>query len=629
MTTSTHYSPWDILPTAEPRTVSPPLDYFYENVAKHLIKDTVRVTSNGLGIDLDEVGRLEVTINDILNDVRSALAINPLIIKYSEQRYSSIIAAYKEDRLSKCKPPSSYLVPFKHSDQTHRSYFMHVFSLRFNIHPPSELLTTGVPKWSAALVKKLAPSYPLLDRLVAGTISPDHPIVVEALSLLAQHKSDLYNRKYIDQISTPIIEYPKFSPRSPDQKHELLTGLLGYESNELTAAYEKYEKAYLRSQRYHTVCDVQCPKNRFSWGRKQLELLLLELTDPYEVSLMQNLIDFSFGDKIITSFIPSFYQYTIDGRLYSNLKLLGAKSGRYTSSDPNMLQLPSTNSIYASAIKKCFVSAPGFIILTADFNALEDRVLASITNDEGKCSILEKGLDGHSYNSLAYYKDEVESIIGTEGTYEEKAIKFGSLYESNKELKSIRQRSKAVTFKLAYLGVSDSDKGGAITPEIYNAYHKVLYPDVRNYIDNYVIPTATTNGRIHLGLGFYINTTDASKDQRTLHNATIQFWSILTAITINKLHQLIDAANLSSDIFVITTIYDSIYLEVRNDPTIVKWANDNLISCMTKDFMINQRIPNTAESDVGVNWYDLHRIHNGASLGEVTDILTALRNNYH
>lgn len=289
-----------------------------------------------------------------------------------------------------------------------------------------------------------------------------------------------------------------------------------------------------------------------------------------------------------------------------------------------MLQLPSQGR-YSKPVKKCFIAADGFIILTADFNALEDRVLASITLDEGKCAILEKGLDGHAYNSLTYYANEVLPIIGTEGTYEDQVRRFTALVDQeHSALKKIRQTSKAVTFKLAYNGMSDSHKGGAITPEIYDNYHNVLYPGVKAYIDNYILPTAAKNNKLHLGLGFYINTTNPDRDVRTLHNATIQFWSILTILAINELHRRIDAANLSSDIKVIATIYDSIYLEVRKTPTLIKWANDNLIDCMTTPFMANQRIPNTAESDIGLNWAELHRIPNGASLEHIQSVLDTL-----
>jgi len=310
MITSSTYSPWSMLPAPEPRTVSPPLDYFYDHVAKHLIKDTVRIMSNGLPIDLDRVQQLESSIQVTLDEATARITSNPYVATYQAQRHARLIAAYKKDRLSKCKDPASYLVPFKPSDPMHRSYFMHIFSQRFGVHPPNELLPTGIPKWPALLVKKLIPSYPLLAKLADGSISSTHSICLEATQLLAQHKADLYNRKYLDQVDTPTIELPPFNPGSATQLRELFN-LMGLESSAVS------KKTGLPS-----------------WPRDEVERISKEYVEPDIVDLANALIDLSYGDIIATTFIPAFYKYTIDGRLYGNLKLFGAKSFRLTSNEP-------------------------------------------------------------------------------------------------------------------------------------------------------------------------------------------------------------------------------------------------------------------------------------------------------
>ena len=86
--TADNYSPWSLLPSPEPRTVSPPIDYFYHHVAKHLISDTVRIMSNGIHIDLDKVSELEETLDNQLLKVKAELAGNPYIQRYLEERYS-------------------------------------------------------------------------------------------------------------------------------------------------------------------------------------------------------------------------------------------------------------------------------------------------------------------------------------------------------------------------------------------------------------------------------------------------------------------------------------------------------------------------------------------------------------
>ena len=135
---------------------------------------------------------------------------------------------------------------------------------------------------------------------------------------------------------------------------------------------------------------------------------------------------------------------------------------------------------------------------------------------------------------------------------------------------------------------------------------------------------AKANGKLHLGLGFYITTDNPDKDYRTLHNATIQFWSILSILAINELHRRIDANGLHNDIKVISSIYDSIYIECTADPVIIKWANDNLIECMVKDFMPDQAIPNVSEAEIGLNWAELHVVPNNATTDEISTILESL-----
>lgn len=91
------------------------------------------------------------------------------------------------------------------------------------------------------------------------------------------------------------------------------------------------------------------------------------------------------------------------------------------------------------------------------------------------------------------------------------------------------------------------------------------------------------------------------------------------------MHQLIDKEGLENDVKVISTIYDSIYLEVKEDPAIIKWVNDNLIEAMLVDFMEDQIIHNEAESDIGYNWADMVTIPNNASVEDIKKALVSLK----
>lgn len=600
------YSPHDQLPAPEPKDTKYPIGYFYEHTAKHLIKDTVRIMDNGLNIDLAKVVELEEALAEQLAEVEAELAANPLIKKYLELKHQDEIRKYVKERKAKMRDFTYYLVPFKPSDMNHRSYFMDEYAKLQGWSSPKDKLPTGVGKWPVTLVKKYAKANKLLQMLLDGTIPVNTPTINIAMTRLAKDKAKLYNDKFVEQVKTPTVSYPKFNPGSSKQKQELFR-MLGIESEAMSK-------------------DTGLPK----WDRAQVERVNQETDDEDVKNLTQCFIDYSFAAIIKNNFIEAFYTYTVDGRLYGQYKLLGAKSGRYTSSNPNMLNAPSTKSRFAKPVKKCFTAPTGKIILTADYSALEDRVIASLSRDTNKCDIFLKDLDGHSLNALGYFYDKIKELMPLTGDTPTDATNFKKLVDSgNTEAERLRQESKGPTFGLAYGAFPPKIAATLKIPleeaqNIFDNYHNVLYPGITDYRENYVLPTAQENGEIHLGLGFMLKTDDADRDIRTLANATCQFWSILTALTINKMHQLIDENNLENDVKVISTIYDSIYLEVTEDPAIIKWVNDNLIEIMLKDFMVDQIIHNEAESDIGYNWAEMVKVPNNASIKDIKAALAEI-----
>jgi len=159
---------------------------------------------------------------------------------------------------------------------------------------------------------------------------------------------------------------------------------------------------------------------------------------------------------------------------------------------------------------------------------------------------------------------------------------------------------------------------------IFNAYHNELFPGITDFRENYVLPTAIDTGKCHLGLGFYIHTDNPEKSIRTINNANSQFWSILTALAINKIHHEIDAKGYQNDIIVTSTVYDSIYFIVRADPVIINWLNQTLVPIMEKDFMENQIVPNSANLCVGTSWADIddNELAPNASIENIAKILS-------
>lgn len=175
-------------------------------------------------------------------------------------------------------------------------------------------------------------------------------------------------------------------------------------------------------------------------GADTLNKLINHTSDESAKELLSNLIKFSKVEKIVTSFIPAFKEAPLaeDGHhyLFGNFNLGGTVSGRLSSSNVNLQQLPSSGSPYAKPIKKCFKAPKGWLFIGLDFASLEDRISALTTKDPNKLKVYIDKYDGHSLRAYAYFGDSMPDIENTVESINSIADKY----------KHLRQDSKAPTF---------------------------------------------------------------------------------------------------------------------------------------------------------------------------------------
>ena len=592
---------WELLPLPAPCDFDPGPSYFYRNFAKPLIPDMIQMMDAGLHIDAEAVEELRVTIDTVLEKVAVTFSKSPLIQRFQEHRLPAAQKAHAEQATQSVRTADYYLKEFNEKDLTHRTWVVNAYLRAKNKDSDVK------PKWSFADLKKYQvwAESSFLATVLNKKVPVDNIHVLTGMQELAEYKAELWNRPRYEKAEEKVVLEP-FNPGSAKQNQEFFK-MLGIEP----LAKSK-------------------TTGEASWGRDQIEELLQQTADPELVEVLETIVDHSYSGIIKSNFLKAFDAYTIDGVLHGNIKIFGAKSFRPTSNTPNLLNAPSTGSIYAKPLKKCFIAPKGKIVFTADLAGLEDRGIANLSGDKNKLALFLDKLDGHSMSATYYFKDRVKELIGDYSDHRQASRDLHALVKKeNKIAETVRQDSKPVSFGLAY-GAFPPKVAATIkcsvkeAERIFNAYHHELYPGITDYRENYVLKTAKEKGYIHLGLGCRMYVSDPDQSIRTIANATVQFWSILTLIAINEFNHRVREAGFEEHIQVISTIYDSIYLQVTEDPFYVEWVNRNLIEVMCVQWLEEELIHNEADGMIGRNWADLHKIPNNASEEEISKIMEKL-----
>lgn len=211
-----------------------------------------------------------------------------------------------------------------------------------------------------------------------------------------------------------------FNPNSNNQLQELLFDMLGLPVIEYT--------------------DNKLP----STGREVIDALVHHAKSPQVKEFLLAMLDYMAVNKILTSFIPALKNAAEgpDGwhYLFGNFNLGGTLSGRLSSSDPNLQNLPANVVMTLNAIvqqlvrdmggemfldkgklhlgkliKSCFEAPPGWLFCGLDFASLEDRISALTTKDPNKLKVYTDGYDGHSLRAFAYFGSDMPLIRVSEG----------------------------------------------------------------------------------------------------------------------------------------------------------------------------------------------------------------------
>ncbi|WP_423896093.1 DNA polymerase I [Candidatus Pelagadaptatus aseana] len=276
------------------------------------------------------------------------------------------------------------------------------------------------------------------------------------------------------------------------------------------------------------------------------------------------------------------------GRVHTSYHQAVTATGRLSSSDPNLQNIPIRND-EGRRIRKAFVAQPGHKIVAADYSQIELRIMAHLSGDESLQNAFATGQDIHRATAAEIFDEDLENVTAEQ-----------------------RRNAKAVNFGLIYgmsaFGLAKQLNVGRYQAQDYIDLYFARYPGVQAYMDN-TRTAAAEQGYVETlkGRRLYlpeINSRNGMRRQaaeRTAINAPMQG----TAADIIKLAMInVDQWLRDEELQarVIMQVHDELVLEVPEAEmaTVTAGLKEKMEAAMTLD------VPLVVDVGIGDNWDEAH-----------------------
>ena len=279
------------------------------------------------------------------------------------------------------------------------------------------------------------------------------------------------------------------------------------------------------------------------------------------------------------------------GRVHTSYHQAVAQTGRLSSTDPNLQNIP-IRTPEGRRIRKAFIAPPKHLLLAADYSQIELRIMAHLSEDAGLLGAFEADRDVHQATAAEVFGVPLDAVTADQRR-SAKAINFGLIYGMS-------------AFGLAkQLGI---DRGAA---QRYVDLYFERYPGVKAYMDR-TREQAKEAGFVETVFGRRLYLPDIRSRNRALQqyaersaiNAPMQG----TAADLIKLAMIqVDAwcereSNDSAQL--IMQVHDELVLEVRED--VVEVVTQAVRRCMIDAGKGALRVPLKVDVGVGRNWDEAH-----------------------
>jgi DNA polymerase-1 len=289
------------------------------------------------------------------------------------------------------------------------------------------------------------------------------------------------------------------------------------------------------------------PKGQPSTAEDVLQELAVEYELPSLILEYRSLakLKSTYTDKLPRQINPK------TGRVHTSYHQAVAATGRLSSSDPNLQNIPIRTKL-GRRIREAFVAPPGCLIMACDYSQIELRIMAHLSGDKGLLKAFRDGVDVHQATAAEVFDIDYEEV-DSDRRRAAKAINFGLMYGMS-----------------AY-GLSRQLKIGRAEAQAYMDTYFMRYPDVQAFMEE-TREKARSQGFVEtlFGRRLYLSDINASNTQRRqgAERAAINAPMQGTAADIIK-RAMIDVdgwlqAN-KPDARLVMQVHDELVFEVRED----------------------------------------------------------------
>ncbi len=281
-------------------------------------------------------------------------------------------------------------------------------------------------------------------------------------------------------------------------------------------------------------------------------------------------------------------------RVHTSFLLAATTTGRLASSDPNLQNIP-IKSEDGKDIRKAFVAKKDHVLISADYNQIEMRILADLADVKGLKKAFKNNEDIHSLTASQIFNIDIKKV-DVDQRRKAKAINFGIIY-------GISQYGLA-----KQINVSNYE-----AEEFLNAYF-AKFPEIKIYMDQ-TIKFCRKSGYVNNIFGrrsHFININDKNYNVRNFQeraaiNAPIQgSASEIMRLAMIRLNKKLNEKN-NQNLKILLQIHDELIFEAPKDEAkkISRIIIDEM-SSVAKSEQHSFSIPLTVDLNIGDNWGALH-----------------------